>query len=163
TDCIMPAGPKILPLRSNIPAICEFVFSQVDADFPARAKEMQGGFIVGGENYGQGSSREHAALAPMYLGVKAVITKSFARIHKANLINFGILPLEFANAAGYDAIEQGDVLRFSGVRELVKEGATSIPVQVGSNTFECTLDASDRQREILLAGGLLNYTKMMHG
>ncbi|MDW7776731.1 MAG: aconitate hydratase [Methanosarcinales archaeon] len=163
TDCIMPAGPKILPLRSNIPAICEFVFSQVDADFPARAKEMQGGFIVGGENYGQGSSREHAALAPMYLGVKAVITKSFARIHKANLINFGILPLEFANGAGYDAIEQGDVLRFSGVRELVKEGATSIPVQVGSNTFECTLDVSDRQREILLAGGLLNYTKMMHG
>ncbi|MCG7849037.1 MAG: aconitate hydratase, partial [ANME-2 cluster archaeon] len=163
TDGIMPAGPKILPLRSNIPAISEFVFSQIDPDFPARAKENQGGFIVGGENYGQGSSREHAALAPMYLGVKGVITKSFARIHKANLVNFGILPLEFADSAGYDAVEQGDVIRFIGVRELIKEGATTIPIQVGSNTFECILDISNRQREIILAGGLLNYTKMVHG
>ncbi|MCL7412531.1 MAG: aconitate hydratase [ANME-2 cluster archaeon] len=162
TDCIMPAGPKILPLRSNIPAICEFVFSQVDADFPTRAKEMQGGFIVGGENYGQGSSREHAALAPMYLGVKAVIAKSFARIHKANLVNFGILPLEFAGPAGYDAMEQGDVIRFSRVRELIESGATALPVKVGTNTIECTLDISDRQREVILAGGLLNYTKMKH-
>ncbi len=163
TDGIMPAGPKILPLRSNIPAISEFVFSQIDPDFPARARENQGGFIVGGENYGQGSSREHAALAPMYLGVKAVITKSFARIHKANLVNFGILPLEFVDSAGYGAVEQGDVIRLGGVRELIEGGATTIPVQVGSNTFECTLDISDRQREIMLAGGLLNYTKMMHG
>lgn len=163
TDGIMPAGPKILPLRSNIPAISEFVFSQIDPDFPARARENQGGFIVGGENYGQGSSREHAALAPMYLGVKGVITKSFARIHKANLVNFGILPLEFADSAGYDAVGQGDVIRLSGVRELIEGGATTIPVQVGSNTFECILDISDRQREIILAGGLLNYTKMMHG
>ncbi|MCK4937159.1 MAG: aconitate hydratase [Methanosarcinales archaeon] len=162
TDGIMPAGPKILPLRSNIPAISEFVFSQIDPDFPARAKENQGGFIVGGENYGQGSSREHAALAPMYLGVKAVITKSFARIHKANLVNFGILPLEFADSAGYDAVEQGDTIKFSGVRELIKEGANSIPVQVGLDTFECTLDISDRQRDIILAGGLLNYTKLKH-
>ncbi len=163
TDGIMPAGPKILPLRSNIPAISEHVFSQIDPGFPARAKEKQGGFIIGGDNYGQGSSREHAALAPMYLGVKAVITKSFARIHKANLVNFGILPLEFANQAGYDAVQQGDTLRFSGVRELVEGGATTIPVQAGSNSLECTLDISDRQREIILAGGLLNYTKMMHG
>lgn len=163
TDGIMPAGPKILPLRSNIPAISEFVFSQIDPDFPARAKEMQGGFIVGGENYGQGSSREHAALAPMYLGLKAVITKSFARIHKANLVNFGILPLEFADPASFDAVEQGDAIRFSGVRELIEGSASTIPVQVGSDTFECTLDISDRQREIILAGGLLNYTKMMHG
>jgi len=139
------------------------VFSQIDPDFPARARENQGGFIAGGENYGQGSSREHAALAPMYLGVKGVITKSFARIHKANLVNFGILPLEFADSAGYDAVEQGDVIRFIGVRELIKEGATTIPVQVGSNTFECILDISNRQREIILAGGLLNYTKMVHG
>ncbi len=163
TDGIMPAGPKILPLRSNIPAISEFVFSQIDPDFPARARENQGGFIVGGENYGQGSSREHAALAPMYLGVKAVITKSFARIHKANLVNFGILPLEFVDSAGYGAVEQGDVIRLGGVRELIEGGATTIPVQVGSNTFECTLDISNRQREIMLAGGLLNYTKMVHG
>jgi len=163
TDGIMPAGPKILPLRSNIPAISEYVFSQIDPGFPARAKEKQGGFIIGGDNYGQGSSREHAALAPMYLGVKAVITKSFARIHKANLVNFGILPLEFADQAGYDAVQQGDTLKFSGVRELIEGGATSIPVQAGSNSFECILDISDRQREIILAGGLLNYTKMMHG
>jgi aconitate hydratase len=163
TDGIMPAGPKILPLRSNIPAISEYVFSQIDHDFPARAKKKQGGFIVGGHNYGQGSSREHAALAPMYLGVKAVITKSFARIHKANLVNFGILPLEFADPADYDAVNQGDTLRLSNVRELIDQGATSIPVLVGSNSFECTLDISDRQREIILAGGLLNYTKRMHG
>ncbi|MCJ7775562.1 MAG: aconitase family protein, partial [Desulfobulbaceae bacterium] len=162
TDGIMPAGPKILPLRSNIPAISEYVFSQIDPDFPTRAKEHQGGFIISGLNYGQGSSREHAALAPMYLGVKAVITRSFARIHKANLVNFGILPLEFADQTGYDALKQGDILKFSGIRELVKEGATSIPVQFGSNTFECKLDISDRQREIILAGGLLNYTKMIH-
>ncbi len=163
TDGIMPAGPKILPLRSNIPAISEHVFSQIDPGFPARAKEKHGGFIIGGDNYGQGSSREHAALAPMYLGVKAVITRSFARIHKANLVNFGILPLEFADQAGYDAVQQGDALKLMGVRELIKGGATSIPVQVGSNSFVCTLDISNRQREIILAGGLLNYTKMMHG
>ncbi len=163
TDGIMPAGPKILPLRSNIPAISEYVFSQIDPDFPVRAKEKQGGFIIGGDNYGQGSSREHAALAPMYLGVKAVITRSFARIHKANLVNFGILPLEFADQAGYDTVQQGDTLKFNGVMELIEGGATSIPAQAGSNSFECTLDISDRQREIILAGGLLNYTKMMHG
>ena len=99
----------------------------------------------------------------MYLGVKAVITKSFARIHKANLVNFGILPLEFADQTGYDAVQQGDALKFSNVRELIEGGATSIPVQAGSNSFECILDISNRQREIILAGGLLNYTKMMHG
>ncbi|HEB71729.1 MAG TPA: aconitate hydratase, partial [Nitrospirae bacterium] len=110
TDDIMPAGARILPLRSNIPAISEFVFERVDTSFPSRAKEEGGGFIIGGSNYGQGSSREHAAIAPKYLGVKAVIVKSFARIHMANLINFGILPLTFENEADYDRIDQGDEL-----------------------------------------------------
>ena len=110
TDHIMPAGAKILPLRSNVPAISEYVFSVIDTDFPKRAKELGGGFVVGGANYGQGSSREHAALAPMYLGVRAVLTKSFARIHLANLINFGILPLNFANENDYGKVDQGDEL-----------------------------------------------------
>ena len=108
TDHIMPAGAKVLPLRSNIPAISEYVFERIDPTFPARARAAGGGFIVGGSNYGQGSSREHAALAPMYLGVKAVIAKSFARIHLANLINFGILPLTFAVEADYESVRQGD-------------------------------------------------------
>ncbi|MFY9451956.1 MAG: aconitate hydratase, partial [Bacillota bacterium] len=117
TDHIMPAGAKVLPFRSNIPAISEFVFSAVDPSFPERAKELGKSVIIGGQNYGQGSSREHAALAPMYLGVKAVIAKSFARIHKANLVNFGILPLEFADPEDYDSLEQGDVLIFSNLIE----------------------------------------------
>ena len=108
TDHIMPAGNKVLPLRSNIPAISEHVFEQVDADFPARARAAGNGIVIGGENYGQGSSREHAAIAPRYLGIRAKIVKSFARIHKANLVNFGILPLVFKNPADYDLFSQGD-------------------------------------------------------
>lgn len=161
TDGIMPAGAKILPLRSNIPAISEHVFIQIDAGFAARAKQKGGGFIVAGDNYGQGSSREHAALAPMYLGVKAVITKSFARIHKANLVNFGILPLEFADKNDHAAIEQGSVISMEGVRRLVESGAREIPATVDGKKIMLILDVSDRQRNVLLAGGLLNHTKQM--
>jgi aconitate hydratase len=160
TDHIMPAGAKILPLRSNIPAISEHVFEQVDEQFATRAKEKEGGFVVGGHNYGQGSSREHAALAPMYLGVKAVITKSFARIHKANLINFGILPLVFANEADYDTIDQGDILEMSCLHEELKNDATIHLVNLSKNlTYDLKHDLSDRFVNIILAGGLLNYTK----
>ena len=123
TDHIMPAGAKILPLRSNIPAISEYVFSRIDPEFPRRAKEAGSGAIVGGGNYGQGSSREHAALAPMYLGIKFVIAKSFARIHKANLVNFGILPLLFARNEDYDGLKGGEVLTIEGVRDAIREGS----------------------------------------
>ncbi|TKY92378.1 MAG: aconitate hydratase, partial [Candidatus Methanomarinus sp.] len=123
TDAIMPAGPKVLPLRSNIPAISEFVFVNVDPEFAARAKENHGGIIVGGDNYGQGSSREHAALAPLYLEIKAVIVRSFARIHKANLVNFGILPLEFNDPESFGSLQQGDVLECKGIKELISSGA----------------------------------------
>jgi aconitate hydratase len=160
TDAIMPAGPKVLPLRSNIPAISEFVFVNVDPEFAARAKENHGGIIVGGDNYGQGSSREHAALAPLYLEIKAVIVRSFARIHKANLVNFGILPLEFNDPESFGSLQQGDVLECKGIKELISNGAVIIPVQAGSVTIECKLDISSRQREIILAGGLLNYTRL---
>ncbi len=160
TDTIMPAGNKVLPLRSNIPAISQFVFEQIDPGFPDRAREKGNGVVISGENYGQGSSREHAALAPRYLGIRAKIAKSFARIHKANLVNFGILPLVFEDQAEYDLLRQGDRLIFRGVRGLVASGATKIPVEVGGRTFIALLDVSDRQREELLAGGTLNYVKM---
>jgi predicted aconitate hydratase len=154
TDHIMPAGAKILPLRSNLPKISEHVFEAVDPDFPKRAKEMGGGFILGGENYGQGSSREHAALAPMYLGVKAVITKSFARIHLANLINFGILPLTLDDPADYDKIEQGDELEVD-ISNVMKPKLTDttkgIKVKVTPQLF------SERDKELILAAGALNY------
>ncbi|MBS3067929.1 aconitate hydratase [Candidatus Micrarchaeota archaeon] len=160
TDHIMPAGAKILPLRSNIPAISEFVFSAVDPKFVARAKEKQGGIIVGGDNYGQGSSREHAAIAPLYLGVKAVITKKFARIHKANLLNFGILPLTFIDPQDYDKIEQGDVLEIGGIISAVNNGGV---IQVKNVTkgyeFSTKCDVTKRNAEMLLAGGLINLTK----
>ncbi len=113
TDDILPAGAKVLPLRSNIPAISEFLFERVDASFAKRAKEMGGGFVVGGENYGQGSSREHAAMAPMYLGIKAILARSYARIHRSNLINFGILPLTFKDPGEFQNVQQGDRLRIS--------------------------------------------------
>ena len=160
TDDIMPAGAKILPLRSNIPAMAEHVYEGVDPTFAGRANAATAGFIVGGDNYGQGSSREHAALAPMYLGIKAVLAKGFARIHKANLINFGILPLTFANPNDYEWMDQGDVLELKGLREAVSSGQ---PITVKNGTkgreFKVNLDPTDRQAEILLAGGLLNYTK----
>ncbi|MBO8168983.1 MAG: aconitate hydratase [Thermoanaerobacteraceae bacterium] len=160
TDDIMPAGAKILPLRSNIPAISEFVFSGLDPDFVKRAKENKGGIIVGGVNYGQGSSREHAALAPMYLGIKAVIAKSFARIHKANLINFGILPLTFTSEADYETVNQGDNLVLKNVGERLQTGAVITAVnETTGKEIELDYDLDERAIKILLAGGLLNYTK----
>ena len=159
TDHIMPAGNKVLPLRSNIPAISEHVFEQLDADFPARAKAAGNSVVIGGENYGQGSSREHAAIAPRYLGVRAKIVKSFARIHKANLVNFGILPLVFKNPADMDLFNQGDQVSFPGVRHLVEKGASEIPVLVNGREVTTLLDISGRQRQELLAGGTLNFVK----
>jgi len=129
TDIIMPAGNRVLPYRSNIPAISEFVFEGIDPEFPARAKERGGGIVVGGDNYGQGSSREHAALAPRYLGVCAKIVKSFARIHKANLVNFGIVPLVFADPADYDSIEQGDKITIDGISKAVAGGILNLARQ----------------------------------
>ena len=159
TDHIMPAGAKVLPFRSNIPAISEFVFSAVDPSFPERAKELGKSVIIGGQNYGQGSSREHAALAPMYLGVKAVIAKSFARIHKANLVNFGILPLEFADPEDYDSLEQGDVLIFSNLIESLKSGEAFAKNTRTRKDIKLTVSLSSRQVEIIEKGGLLAFAK----
>ena len=164
TDHIMPAGSKILPLRSNIPAISKYVFESVDPAFSERALKEKGGFVIGGENYGQGSSREHAALAPMYLGVKAVIAKSFARIHFANLINFGILPLTFENPADYDKIEQGDELNAPDIlKELnVHKPITFINKTKGNAEYKFKYNLTDRQVKIIKEGGLLNETKALH-
>ena len=160
TDHIMPAGAKVLPLRSNIPAIAEYTFTRVDPEFPARAKAKGGGFVVGGVNYGQGSSREHAALAPMYLGMKAVIAKSFARIHEANLINFGILPLTFINEADYDALEQGDLWEIRQVRETLPRSDTlTVHNLTKGTTFQVRHRLTPRQVQIVLAGGLLNWVR----
>jgi len=157
TDHIMPAGAKILPLRSNIPAISEHVFEVVDPNFASRAKEAGGGFVVGGHNYGQGSSREHAALAPMYLGLKAVLVKSFARIHLANLINFGILPLTFENEADYDKIEQGDNLEIP-VADL---SSGKLTVKNASKNIQIPTQHPLNEREIAIikAGGALAFAK----
>ncbi len=162
TDHIMPAGAKILPLRSNIPAISEHVFEVVDPTFPSRARQQGGGFVVGGENYGQGSSREHAALAPMYLGIKWVLAKSFARIHKANLVNFGIIPLTFADPADYGKIESGDSIRVENVRASIErdEPLTLINETKGTK-IKAEYDLSERQRQTLLDGGLLNHVKQV--
>ncbi len=160
TDHIMPAGSKILPLRSNIPKISEFVYFQVDTDFANRAKEKNGGFIVGGDNYGQGSSREHAALAPMYLGVKLVLVKSFARIHLANLINFGILPVTFENKSDYNKIAQGNKLNIPDLKKAVtKDNKLEIINKSNSKKITVNIDLTERQRKIILAGGLLNFTR----
>ncbi|MEW6350758.1 MAG: aconitate hydratase [Thermodesulfobacteriota bacterium] len=156
TDHIMPAGNKILPLRSNIGAISEFVFSNVDETFPRRAKEAGNGVVVGGDNYGQGSSREHAAIAPRYLGIRAKIAKDFARIHKANLINFGILPLTFAEPDDYDRVNQGDKVRMEGIRTLLAQGKNEFTVEIGGRPVSVRIDITDRQRRMLLAGGLVN-------
>jgi len=160
TDHILPGGSKVLPLRSNIPAISQFVFSGVDETFASRARKARKGIIVAGENYGQGSSREHAALAPMYLGVQAVVAKSFARIHRANLLNFGILPLEFDDPADFDRIDQGDVLALLSLRRSVSaDGPLRVRNTTQGRDFMVSHRLSDRQRQIVLAGGLLNYTK----
>lgn len=160
TDHIMPAGAKILPLRSNIPAISMHCFTVCDKEFPERALKLGKSIIIGGANYGQGSSREHAALAPLYLGVKAVLVKSFARIHRSNLINAGILPLTFKNEADYDAIDQGDVLSLPNVRKAVAEGLPIVVKNVTKDTeIPVICDLSGRSKDIILSGGLLSYTK----
>ena len=160
TDHIMPAGAKILPLRSNIPAISKFCFTVCDEQFPERAERLASSIIVGGANYGQGSSREHAALAPLHLGVKAVLTKSFARIHRSNLINAGILPLTFKNEADYDKISLGDSLELTDIREAVKSGSPIILTnKTTGDRIECSCELSERAKSIMLAGGLLSYTK----
>ena len=160
TDHIMPAGSKILPLRSNIPEISKHVFEALDPEFHIKAQDAGSGIIIGGENYGQGSSREHAALAPMYLGIKAVITKSFARIHKANLINFGIIPFTFADPADYEQINEGDKIEIAGLREGVKSSKVLKAVnRTSGREFEIVHDLADRQLDIIVEGGLLNYTK----
>ena len=160
TDHIMPAGAKILPLRSNIPAISQHCFAVCDETFPTRAKELGQSIIVGGTNYGQGSSREHAALAPLYLGVKAIICKSFARIHRQNLINNGILPLCFVNEADYDKIDRDDVLELPDIRKAIENG-TKITVKNTTKAaeYEVTCELSERGKGMILAGGLLNFTK----
>ena len=161
TDHIMPAGAKILPLRSNIPAISEHCFTVCDTEFPSRAKALGSSIIVGGSNYGQGSSREHAALAPLYLGVKAVLVKSFARIHRANLINAGILPLEFADENDYNNTDLGDNLYIENIRDQIAAGNGITIINKTKNVeinTKCAL--TERQKDIILAGGLLNYTMM---
>ena len=164
TDHIMPAGAKILPYRSNIPHLSQFCFGVCDETFPERIKKEGKGFIIGGANYGQGSSREHAALVPLYLGVKAVITKSFARIHVANLVNAGILPFTFKNEADYDKIAQGDELALPEIRERLRSNE-SIVLKNITKGEEYELDSShlsERQRDMLLCGGLLDYTREMN-
>ncbi len=161
TDHIMPAGSKILPFRSNIPHLTQYCFEVVDPEFPARAQAAGSGIIVGGQNYGQGSSREHAALVPLALGIRAVIAKSFARIHAANLVNAGIVPLIFENEADYDKIEQGDKITISNVHEGLKAGRLIMTVSGdGGRTAEIplTMELADRQKDMLMAGGLLDYT-----
>ena len=158
TDHIMPAGAKVLPYRSNIPKMSEFCFEVCDADFPARAKAAGDGVILGGSNYGQGSSREHAALVPMYLGIRAVVAKSFARIHAANLVNAGILPLTFENESDYARFDQGDTLSLCHIHQGMDTGFVTLRSDRGQEArLRCTL--TPRQKAILLAGGLLEYTK----
>ena len=160
TDHIMPSNAKLLPYRSNIPYLSDYCLAPCDPDFAKRAKENHGGFIVAGSNYGQGSSREHAALVPLYLGVRAVIAKSFARIHMANLINNGILPLTFANAEDYDKIEQGDELLLAGIRAEILDDTPIVLKNVTKNIeIPVEIALSDRQRKIMAAGGLLNFTR----
>ncbi|HSH44972.1 MAG TPA: aconitase family protein, partial [Longimicrobiales bacterium] len=161
TDEILPAGSRVLPYRSNIPGIAEFTFDQVDETYADRAKptmEAGGHVVVGGENYGQGSSREHAALAPRYLGLRMVITKEFARIHRQNLVNFGVLPATFQSPADYDAVDQGDELRVTGLRQAIEDGA---PITVENTTrgtrFSVVPAVAEREREILLAGGITTW------
>mgnify|MGYP001859398341 FL=1 len=161
TDHILPAGAKLLPYRSNIPHYSNYCFINVDPKFPARCQENGGGVIVGGANYGQGSSREHAALVPLYLGVRAVLTKSFARIHKANLVNSGIIPLTFVNPEDYDKITLNDTISLPHIQEEIRDGK-QVTVIVNGYEFKADCDVSERQRGALLAGGTLNYAKK-HG
>ena len=160
TDHIMPAGAKILPLRSNIPAISEHCFVRCDPEFPSRCHKEGDGIIIGGSNYGQGSSREHAALAPLYLGIRAVVVKSFARIHAANLINAGILPLTFANEADYDRISLYDEVVLPDVRKRIQNGEPLVlENKTTGENYALNAGFSERQVAVLLAGGLLDYTR----
>lgn len=164
TDHVMPAGSKILPFRSNIEAISEFTFSNMDPDFAERARDAGTGFVVAGENYGQGSSREHAAIAPRFLGIQAKLAKSFARIHKANLINFGILPLTFVDPADYDLIEQGATIRLDDVRQAIQAGADELAAELPElgRSVRLRLTVTERERQVLLAGGLINLSATQH-
>ena len=161
TDHIMPSDSKLLPYRSNIPKLSEYCLTPVDATFPERAKAAGGGFLIAGQNYGQGSSREHAALVPLYLKVRGILAKSFARIHRDNLINNGILPMTFADEADYDRFDRDDELELPGVRALIERGAERIPVRNVTKGFTCEvlLPLSDRQRKMVLAGGLINMIR----
>ena len=159
TDHIMPAGAKILPYRSNIPFLSNFCFAVCDEQFPERCRAEGKGIIIGGSNYGQGSSREHAALVPLYLGIKAVIVKSFARIHLANLVNAGIVPLTFVNEADYDAVDQMDELEIPAIRELLGRDEITVHNKTKGTSFKVSCQISERQRDIILAGGLLDYTR----
>jgi len=164
TDHILPAGAHILSLRSNVPAISEYMFTAVDPAFVRRAKEWGGGFVVGGLNYGQGSSRDHAAMAPLYLGVKAILAKSYARIHYTNLINLGIMPLTFADLGEWENLELGDELEISGIREALRAGKTlEVKNLTRNKTFQLTHGFTKRQVELILAGGLLNYINRDRG
>ena len=165
TDHIMPSNAKLLPYRSNVPYLSEFCLTPCDAGFPARAKENGGGFIVAGQNYGQGSSREHAALAPLYLGVKGVVALGFARIHRANLINNGILPLCLENEADYEALSLGDEITIDRVHEQIAAAARGegVTLRCGDREIKVRMTITPRQRDILLAGGLLNYTREQAG
>ncbi|MGN0745270.1 MAG: aconitate hydratase [Aristaeellaceae bacterium] len=164
TDHIAPSDAKLLPFRSNVPYLSDFCLTPVDKDFPARAKAVGGGMLVAGSNYGQGSSREHAALVPLYLGIRAVVAKSFARIHQANLINNGILPLTFADEADYDRIDQGDELTLPGVRALVEAGSAEFTLRnvTKGEEYKVLLPLTERQKGCILCGGLLNYTREMN-
>ena len=165
TDHIMPSNAKLLPYRSNVPYLSEFCLTPCDAGFPARAKENGGGFIVAGQNYGQGSSREHAALAPLYLGVKGVVALGFARIHRANLINNGILPLCLEDEADYEALSLGDEITIDRVHEQIAAAARGegVTLRCGDREIKVRMTITPRQRDILLAGGLLNYTREQAG
>jgi aconitate hydratase len=164
TDTILPGGNNVLPLRSNIAAISDFVFRPLDPGFAARCRAAGRAVVIGGENYGQGSSREHAALAPRYLGVRVKIVKSFARIHRANLANFGVVFLAFKDPADYDAIRQGAKVSIIGLKRRVAAGDVEIPVEVEGRTVLTRLEATPRQRDYLLAGGALNFMKrQLHG
>jgi aconitate hydratase len=160
TDHIMPAGAKLLPYRSNIPYLANFCFTRCDIEFPKRAAEFGGGIIIGGINYGQGSSREHAALVPLYLGIRAIIAKSFARIHKANLINSGILPMTFANADDYDKVDLADELKMENIKNAVETGGKIVVKDITKGfAFEADMPLTDREKQMILDGGLINYTK----
>lgn len=159
TDHIMPSNAKLLPYRSNIPYLADYCLAPCDPEFPQRAKDNHGGFIIGGQNYGQGSSREHAALAPVYLGIKGVITKSFARIHKNNLINNGILPIVFENEADYNKISLGDDLMIDNAREQVNTGKITLKNKTKNEEYSLLIEVSERQKEMLQAGGLINLMR----